>query len=315
MSLTATTTPFLSTIFTPPASCSTRHFTLQHLDGYVIHQVPLVWDARVTPSTMSCSPTEWLSLNPSIGLGPEPQNYAQTSFGVRGVCPDAYTTVGTILGMDDEVTTAMCCPSGFEWVTGAASVFQCMTTLEARATVTVETEATKSGFGLTFVSASTTVIPTQALAFDRGMQVSWSSEDMNSFTPASAPVLGIATKNLRCVTVVSQFIGSTTVACTGTSTLYIPSSTPNQPSSDNLDDNPGLPPAIIGAIVASVVGGLLSIALMALIWWKCFFQPLRRLAVAQEATLAAQQASLAAQTAPAPVTKEQPSATTAGEVP
>ena len=281
MALT-TAAPFLSTVFTPPADCSTRPFTLQ-VDPFSLRGIStsILWDAQINDTkTASCTPSEWISANPSLG-----QFGKQSITDVHGVCPHDYTTIGTEYGPGGWVTTAFCCPSGMSWINDYRTPYQCMTTLAANAVLIVETQVTTPFLQDSFAIASTTVMPTPVVAFDRGMRMSWSSSDLPSFTPASAPILGLASATPSCWSVQpvvegGQVLISTTIDC-----AVAASNTPKFTPAPDVH-SPGLPPAIIGAIVASVLGSLLTLVIMCLIWWKCFFQPVRRLAAAQEAIAA-----------------------------
>jgi hypothetical protein len=281
MALT-TAAPFLSTVFTPPADCSTRPFTLQ-LDPFTLSGIStsILWDAQINDTkTASCTPSEWLSANPSLG-----QQFKQSITDVHGVCPHGYTTIGTEYGSGGWVTTAFCCPSGMSWINDYKTPYQCMTTLKANAVLIVETQVTVPFPQDSFVVVSTSVVPTPVVAFDRGMRMSWWSSDLPSFTPASAPILGLATATPSCWSVQPVAIGGQVLISTTIDCAVAASNTPKYTPAPHAS-SPGLPPAIIGAIVASILGSLLTLLIMGLIWWKCFFQPVRRLAAAQEAIAA-----------------------------
>ncbi|CAD0027515.1 unnamed protein product, partial [Aureobasidium pullulans] len=85
----------LTTIYTPPASCSTRPFTLATANNNTIG----IWDAQYN-STYACYPPSW--------------NTAKVNYYLPGVCPEGYNYVGIF---SYQITTsANCCPSGMSLV-------------------------------------------------------------------------------------------------------------------------------------------------------------------------------------------------------
>jgi hypothetical protein len=287
-----TTNNFLSTIFTPPPACSSRSFTL--VDNPV-GSATLLWDANLRNHVVSCTPSEWLNANPY--LTETVQLYQPGINGLPGVCPSDYTTIATQPGYGG--TIAFCCPPGFDYNSSPPKSYLCQTQLAAGATINVEAQASFLG-AYSFVSS--TVIPTPIVAYDRGISVSWGPSDLPNFTPASAPILGAASKLVSCwapqaLELLGTPYGTTTVACSLTTTFVPPPYKPN-PS----EPKPRLPGAYIGAIVGSILGFLLTMGLTIFIWWKCFFQPVHRLARAQEALVAQgeQRAIVVEQVTPVP---------------
>ncbi|CAD0053919.1 unnamed protein product, partial [Aureobasidium pullulans] len=85
----------LTTIFTPPASCSTRPFTLATANNSTIG----TWDAQYN-STYACYPPSW--------------NTAKVNYYLPGVCPEGYNYVGIF--SYQTTTSANCCPYGMSLV-------------------------------------------------------------------------------------------------------------------------------------------------------------------------------------------------------
>jgi hypothetical protein len=89
----------LTTIFTPPDSCSTRLFTtdISFSGGFISWDAQPVDDASLMSGR--CYPTEWVKAHGYFG---------DVAFS-PGVCPQDYTTFST--AVVSEVTVAYCCPS------------------------------------------------------------------------------------------------------------------------------------------------------------------------------------------------------------
>lgn len=94
----------LTTIFTPPASCSTRPFTLSTSNGSVFG----FW-GYPSASADPCYPTDWAT--------------AKTNYYTPGACPQGHTYAGIFVGQSLSVpyTSVNCCPRyvGYRLVYGA----------------------------------------------------------------------------------------------------------------------------------------------------------------------------------------------------
>ncbi|THX18891.1 hypothetical protein D6D17_01768 [Aureobasidium pullulans] len=144
----------LTTIYTPPTSCSTRPFTLAATNNSTIG----TWDAQYN-STYACYPPSW--------------NTAKMNYYLPGVCPEGYNYVGIF---SYQITTsANCCPSGMSLVDN-----NCQTV------ISTPTYALMPDLTNTFaISDGFTGLATP-------INVAWRSADLQSFTPAAAPVLAVA---------------------------------------------------------------------------------------------------------------------------
>ncbi|THZ69016.1 hypothetical protein D6C85_07052 [Aureobasidium pullulans] len=144
----------LTTIFTPPASCSTRPFTLVATNNSTIG----AWDAQYN-STYACYPPSW--------------NTAKMNYYLPGVCPEGYNYVGIF--SYQTTTSANCCPSGMSLVDN-----NCQTV------ISTPTYALMPDLTNTFaISDGFTGLATP-------INVAWRSADLQSFTPVAAPVLAVA---------------------------------------------------------------------------------------------------------------------------
>lgn len=94
----AFTTP-LTTIFTPPAGCST-HWTYEAAFYNSIPNGLLIQDALSEHPDSSCFPSGW------AGFGRAP---SETQIFSPGACPSGYATAAN--SYNGAVTTAVCCPS------------------------------------------------------------------------------------------------------------------------------------------------------------------------------------------------------------
>ncbi|THY69758.1 hypothetical protein D6C86_08848 [Aureobasidium pullulans] len=144
----------LTTIFTPPASCSTRPFTLAATNNSTIG----TWDAQYN-STYACYPPSW--------------NTAKVNYYLPGVCPEGYNYVGIF--SYQTTTSANCCPYGMSLVDNNCQTVISTPTYALMPDLT-DTFAISNGF---------TGLATP-------INVAWRSADSQSFTPAAAPVLAVA---------------------------------------------------------------------------------------------------------------------------
>lgn len=110
--LSATRTSFpnvpLTTVFTSPASCSTRHFTIlgySFVDRFYGDRTAY-WDYAVDDAaTLSCYPSRFAEAWTQERLAIS----SSTAIFSPGICPSHYTTVNTSLYNAAEETFATCC--------------------------------------------------------------------------------------------------------------------------------------------------------------------------------------------------------------
>ncbi|KAI9857103.1 MAG: hypothetical protein M1813_008594 [Trichoglossum hirsutum] len=164
----------LTTIYTPPASCSKRLFTLTDPD----RTSWLSWDADLESiATLTCYPSEWVSAAPV----PEFATFSP------GVCPSDYTMFST--RTTGAATIAFCCPSGFTGLPSYQAPPDCSRSITAPTTAlyyALNTEDYRS----TIAGTTTVDHPQWAVAY--GYRVEWQSSDLPRFTPKSAPLLQLS---------------------------------------------------------------------------------------------------------------------------
>ncbi|THZ07420.1 hypothetical protein D6C93_01048 [Aureobasidium pullulans] len=145
----------LTTIFTPPTSCSTRPFTLGATNSSTIG----TWDAQYN-STYACYPPSW--------------NTAKVNYYLPGVCPEGYNYVGIF---SYQITTsANCCPYGMSLVDNN----NCQTVISTPTYALMPDLTNTFGISDGFTGLATPI------------NVAWRSADLQSFTPVAAPVLAVA---------------------------------------------------------------------------------------------------------------------------
>ncbi|THX25647.1 hypothetical protein D6D12_06788 [Aureobasidium pullulans] len=144
----------LTTIFTPPASCSTRPFTLAATNKSTIG----IWDAQYN-STYACYPPSW--------------NTAKVNYYLPGVCPEGYNYVGIF--SYQTTTSANCCPSGMSLVDN-----NCQTVISTPTYALMPDLTDTFAISDSFIGLATPI------------NVAWRSADLQSFTPVAAPVLAVA---------------------------------------------------------------------------------------------------------------------------
>jgi len=257
----------MSTVFTPPPECSTRPFT--NPPRLFDWDEPM-WDtyiySKVTTSTLSCWPPEYLSRRAVEVVGP---------------CPHGYTTIGTRDKTDyrkDSMlwyTTAYCCPpwvlllshthkfspvrhgkprsfanygfenSNFKGGTWARfDDFMCSTMLDPDVEYAmIEYDIRYSSFTSETIG-TVTVNRKSTMALDRGYLAVWNSALLPLFTPPSAPVLNKESVPSRPPVRPYNFDPSSPYPDSGASTR--------------------LAPRFIAAIVSSVVG---TIIIIITTWW------------------------------------------------
>ncbi|THV78687.1 hypothetical protein D6D29_07473 [Aureobasidium pullulans] len=148
----------LTTIFTPPASCSTRPFTLAESSNTSLG----VWRYQ-NESSDPCYPPLWAT--------------AKTNYYRPGACPSGHTYVRFALGgpISSQYTSVNCCPSSMDLVDT-----ECHTTITTPTYALMPDLKTVSITDFPFVGVAT------------ALNVVWDSEDLDLFTPKSAPATGVA---------------------------------------------------------------------------------------------------------------------------
>ncbi|THY12267.1 hypothetical protein D6D02_05294 [Aureobasidium pullulans] len=148
----------LTTIFTPPASCSTRPFTLAESSNKSLG----VWRYQ-NESADACYPPLWAT--------------AKTNYYRPGACPSGHTYVRFALGgpISSQYTSVNCCPSGMDLVDT-----ECHTTITTPTYAVMPDLKTVSITDFPFIGVAT------------ALNVVWDSEDLDLFTPKSAPATGVA---------------------------------------------------------------------------------------------------------------------------
>ncbi|THZ35380.1 hypothetical protein D6C90_07374 [Aureobasidium pullulans] len=148
----------LTTIFTPPAPCHLRPFTLTASSNTSLG----VWRYQ-NDSADPCYPPLWAT--------------AKTNYYRPGACPSGHAYVRLALGgpISSQYTSVNCCPSGMDLVDT-----KCHTTITTPTYALMPDLETFSITKFPFIGVAT------------ALNVVWVSEDLDLFTPKSAPATGVA---------------------------------------------------------------------------------------------------------------------------
>ncbi|QIW96331.1 hypothetical protein AMS68_001849 [Peltaster fructicola] len=221
----------LTTVFTPPASCSKLPFTFWNNNGSTTY-----WRNAFSlkqASDADCYPTSFY-LRQATGTTME---YSP------GVCPTGYHAAEIVQSGSAAPITSFCCPSGFAYYNGAGCYSR----------VTTTTNVVINSF-------TTTAITTPFTAWDWHVQAVWQSTDLGSFTPASAPLL--AAEKGTTVTAVSSAAGASLAPDASQAADSNGSSTSSSSSSTTTATANASSGLSGGAIAGIVIGAIAGVALL-----------------------------------------------------
>ncbi|CAD0083048.1 unnamed protein product, partial [Aureobasidium vineae] len=152
----------LTTIFTPPTSCSTRPFTLSTSNNILVG----IWNYS-SNSVDLCYPPDWAT--------------AKTNYYTPGVCPKGHTYAGIDVGsesLDVRYTPVNCCPSGMDLV---GTQYRTLVTTTTYALLPDLRTGTITNFPLS--------------GFATPLRVVWNWDNLSKFTPNAAPVVAYANRD------------------------------------------------------------------------------------------------------------------------